>query len=116
MVLHVHWYQCWCGDDNTDYDANGPATCDFDCAGNSDEICGGRNAMSVYSSGSGPAPAPVPDTSGPTYIGCFADTKDDRIMTDKMSSSSMTSEVCFNEVLLRPGQTGLLIYLLLRLQ
>eukprot|EP00904_Undaria_pinnatifida_P003872 jgi/Undpi1/13486/HiC_scaffold_8.g03145.m1 len=101
--------ECWCGDDDTDYDVNGVATCDFACVGNSDEICGGRNAMSVYFAGSGsapvspvpspvapaPEPAPItPDTSGATYLGCYADTKDDRIMTDKVSSSSMTADDC----------------------
>ena len=42
--------QCWCGSDS-DYDRHGPTTvCDFDCTGDSSETCGGRNAMSVYSS------------------------------------------------------------------
>ena len=94
-------HQCWCGDESTDYDANGTATCDFACAGNAGEICGGRNAMSVYFSGSGTPPNPEPQTTpvadgpAPSLLGCFTDLKSDRIMTDQVTSSSMTAEVNF---------------------
>ena len=63
--------------------------------------------MSVYFAGTGsaPVPAPVapapepapvtPDTSGSSYLGCYGDLKTDRIMTDQISSSSMTTDVSF---------------------
>ncbi|CAN0519429.1 unnamed protein product, partial [Laminaria digitata] len=74
--------------------------CDVDCANNPGEICGGRDAMSVYSSsgnGGNPSPAPVPDTAGGfSFVGCFADLKADRIMIDQISSNAMTSEVSFH--------------------
>ncbi|CAM9773272.1 unnamed protein product, partial [Scytosiphon promiscuus] len=44
--------ECWCGDITTEaqMEENGPAeNCDMQCAGNELDICGGRDAMSVYS-------------------------------------------------------------------
>ncbi|CAM9135257.1 unnamed protein product, partial [Hapterophycus canaliculatus] len=40
--------ECWCGDAFTDYDANGEAICDYECAGDTSETCGGFEAISVY--------------------------------------------------------------------
>lgn len=42
--------QCWCGDASTPAinTANGSGTCNFVCAGDSSQTCGGNNAMSVY--------------------------------------------------------------------
>lgn len=40
--------RCYCGDDTDDYNRDGPAICDMACSGESDSICGGHWAMSVY--------------------------------------------------------------------
>lgn len=41
--------QCWCGDANTNYASYGVSnSCDYDCAGDSSQKCGGYNAMNVY--------------------------------------------------------------------
>ncbi|CAM9165509.1 unnamed protein product [Scytosiphon promiscuus] len=40
--------ECWCGDASTDFEANGGAVCDYDCAGDASEACGGFEAISVY--------------------------------------------------------------------
>ncbi|CAM9310804.1 unnamed protein product [Pylaiella littoralis] len=43
--------ECWCGRDGAEavFTANGESLCDYICSGDSSEICGGYNAMSVYS-------------------------------------------------------------------
>ncbi|CAN0382047.1 unnamed protein product [Pylaiella littoralis] len=43
--------ECWCGGDDAEaiFEANGAGSCTYDCTGDSLEICGGFNAMSVYS-------------------------------------------------------------------
>ncbi|CAB1114637.1 unnamed protein product [Ectocarpus sp. CCAP 1310/34] len=51
--------KCWCGD-NVGYAINGPGDCAMPCSGNSDEICGGSYALSVYS-------------NDPDYLGCWSD-------------------------------------------
>lgn len=84
--------QCWCGDD--DYDKHGESTsCTMACSGDSSETCGGRNSMSVYKN-EDRTPTPTPVSSSSEYVGCYADTRSDRIMTDKQATSDMTAEVC----------------------
>lgn len=65
------------------------------CGGASEEICGGSNAMSVYSNGggAGPTPAPIGGEGGVTELGCFVDVKNERIMVLGEASSSMTTAV-----------------------
>lgn len=41
--------QCWCGDVSIDYESHGEVDyCDFACTGESTQMCGGFEAMSVY--------------------------------------------------------------------
>lgn len=81
--------QCFCGDGSTDYDKYGEADCDMPCAGDENEVCGDRSVMSVYRYGiASPTPSP-----GSTYLGCYADVKSDRIMSEEDSGSNMTPEV-----------------------
>lgn len=81
FLRHVR-LQCWCGDDN--YDLYGQSNrCTMACAGDSDELCGGSYAMSVYEN-----EKPVP----PGYVGCFTDKSPGRIMTDQRRSGDMTAE------------------------
>lgn len=43
--------ECWCGDENTNVELNGGpaiAVCDDQCAGNTEQICGGTDALSAY--------------------------------------------------------------------
>ncbi|CAN0284465.1 unnamed protein product [Ectocarpus sp. 12 AP-2014] len=51
--------ECWCGN-NAAYNINGPGDCDFPCAGDASETCGGNFAMSVYSTASDPTETPAP--------------------------------------------------------
>lgn len=87
LVLLVH-AQCWCGNASTDYDQYGETTCTLSCSGDSSEICGGYNAMSVYENDGIVAPNP-----NPSFLGCFADSKMVRIMVKEASQSDMKSEV-----------------------
>ncbi|CAN0494030.1 unnamed protein product, partial [Scytosiphon promiscuus] len=69
--------QCFCGSERESFRRFGPGICDFPCAGASSgsrEICGGRDAITVYSNDDPVVPAP------PTYWGCWRDTRNDRIM------------------------------------
>lgn len=69
-----------CGDDVAD---NGDGVCDMACSGNSDEICGGSYALSIYS-------------YDPDYLGCWSDphTADTRLFSILIASSEdMTTAV-----------------------
>lgn len=43
--------ECWCGDEDADFDQYGSATCDLPCAGDPTVYCGGSYAMTVYTVG-----------------------------------------------------------------
>lgn len=57
--------------------ASDPSTCNMGCAGDSSQICGGPNRVSIYSSQDPlvviPVPAPVQNVSGWVYQGCLTD-------------------------------------------
>lgn len=67
--------ECWCGREGTDYTKYGEASCDMDCGGDSGVTCGGSYALNIYSMGS------VSDDPG--SIGCYGDSKNDRIFSNK---------------------------------
>ncbi|CAM9703594.1 unnamed protein product [Ectocarpus fasciculatus] len=73
--------QCWCGDHNTEYSANGVGVCDMPCGGDTYDMCGGSNSMDIYS-------------IDPSYIGCFSDPADSHIFVWQASSDDMTAETC----------------------
>lgn len=88
--------QCWCGASDVDYAINGMGTCDMACAGDDTETCGGFFAFNLYNvPTAAPTPAPTPaPTLYPVPTGCFRDLRDDRVMTNMMTSSTMTPLVC----------------------
>ena len=112
--------ECHCGNgfDNGGGPApDGSAGCSFTCAGNSGEICGGSQRLSMYeyvnadgtvsgtASGTtpstSPSPTPSPSTtpltlpSGWTYSGCYIDNAYGRILsTQQPDSASLTIESC----------------------
>ncbi|CAM9363879.1 unnamed protein product [Ectocarpus fasciculatus] len=73
--------QCWCGDHNTEYSANGDGVCDMPCGGDAYDMCGGSYSMDIYS-------------VDPSYLGCFSDPADSRIFVWEASSNDMTAETC----------------------
>lgn len=65
--------------------------CNMPCTGNSAEICGSGNALSVLYT----APITTSDAITTTALGCYGDTSNTRTMTGpSFTSSSMTNEVC----------------------
>ncbi|CAM9586716.1 unnamed protein product, partial [Sphacelaria rigidula] len=78
--------QCFCGVNGNSFDRLGESTaCTMPCSGDSSETCGGRNAISVYYS----------DSNSNTYLGCYADEKDNRIMEQVLTDTEgMTIMVC----------------------
>lgn len=79
--------------------------CVMSCAGDDTETCGGYYAISVYfysdivpTQEVTPSPAVTPMPAQPTstsstFVGCYVDPKDDRLLDDMTSSTSMTMEV-----------------------
>ncbi|CAN0576488.1 unnamed protein product, partial [Ectocarpus sp. 12 AP-2014] len=81
--------QCWCDDGTSDYDQNGPAVCDYECAGSTDgEFCGGFDAISIR------AHDTIVIGNNSSYVGCFSDPADNRIFALGASSDDMTAEIC----------------------
>ena len=79
--------QCWCDDGTAEYDQNGQAVCDMECAGSTDgEFCGGFDAMSIRQH-------EVVPYYNEDYIGCFSDPADSRMFDLVASSDDMTAEV-----------------------
>eukprot|EP00903_Cladosiphon_okamuranus_P018810 g17302.t1 len=67
--------ECWCAEEvEVDFGRHGRAECNFPCAGNADEVCGGYTAFSLYQiivnsvePGEGSIPKPTPaSTPEPT--------------------------------------------------
>ncbi|CAM9715370.1 unnamed protein product, partial [Ectocarpus fasciculatus] len=82
--------ECWCGN-NDDYDVYGASTeCTAQCTGDSLEICGGTNAMSIYQNGD----VTVDPTGGYTNLGCWSDPKESRMMVQVAEDVSMTTAIC----------------------
>eukprot|EP00752_Nemacystus_decipiens_P007908 g7065.t1 len=80
--------------------------CTEPCAKNTDEICGGFDAISVYMIGDGAGPTPTPSTPAPhtptteayTLKDCYVDNRDSRVMEAKMDTGSdtkMSEEICY---------------------
>ncbi|CAM9617575.1 unnamed protein product, partial [Laminaria digitata] len=66
--------QCFCGPSTDNPTRLGRrTTCNFDCAGDATQTCGGRNAISLYRY----------DLYEPEYnfVGCFKDSAINRVMT-----------------------------------
>ena len=103
-VLYDH--QCFCGTADELENAVESDKCGKTyptlCTGDATRACGGFGAMSVFgrTGDAAPAPAPVPAptptvTPETTYsiVGCFADSKADRIMENMMVGDVMSAEV-----------------------
>ncbi|CAM9302811.1 unnamed protein product [Sphacelaria rigidula] len=75
--------ECFCGveGDNPEVISDG---CDFACGGDDDEICGGRDAISIYK----------PNVVSGGGLGCYADTAADRVFEKALSSTDMTTALC----------------------
>ncbi|CCA66988.1 related to glyoxal oxidase precursor [Serendipita indica DSM 11827] len=89
----VEWgKECWCG--NT-----GPTEivqdqrCDTRCEGDSSELCGGGNGLSVYHNSNPKGPSNLPSYKDWTYDNCFVDSRWNRVLPQQLSiSGPMTIE------------------------
>eukprot|EP00752_Nemacystus_decipiens_P007772 g6941.t1 len=111
--------ECFCAktlSDDLDY---GAGQCTYSCAQNGGEICGGKDAISVYEiveSETAPSPVTPADTPTPpsptppspsptgaseyTLLGCSSDTKGARVMSlGPYKASSMSAEICMDHCL-----------------
>ncbi|CAM9843168.1 unnamed protein product [Ectocarpus sp. 12 AP-2014] len=89
--------ECWCGAEGAEYDANGEGDCTMRCTGDTAEICGGYNAMSVYEINSDDGETDDVDggeIDDPSYLGCYSDPADNRVFVQDISSAAMTAEAC----------------------
>ncbi|CAM9977595.1 unnamed protein product, partial [Ectocarpus fasciculatus] len=104
--------ECWCtGSLGT---TESSTACTMGCSGNTDETCGGFDALSLYEIVSAPTPAPftpAPLTPpGPTpapaspvvpsgdydLVGCVADSQAARVMpVGPLAEDAMSAEICF---------------------
>ncbi|CAN0113075.1 unnamed protein product [Ectocarpus sp. 12 AP-2014] len=82
--------ECWCGSAGANYASHGESTdCTYACAGDADRTCGGFDAANVYLYTGDDA------TLTSTFVGCYQDESDARIMELALTdSSSMTKEMC----------------------
>ncbi|KAK8232248.1 hypothetical protein HDK90DRAFT_467432 [Phyllosticta capitalensis] len=106
--------ECYC--DNQLRNGGGPApdgnaNCNMACNGNSTQICGGPNRLTMFSYSNGSpvvsssvssaaaasstSAAPVASISGWSYKGCYVDNKYGRIMANQQpDSNTLTNEAC----------------------
>ncbi|GIL87751.1 hypothetical protein Vretimale_13082 [Volvox reticuliferus] len=88
-----------------------PVTCDYRCAGDASQICGGDWAISVYNSYdptslASPRPPP-PSLRKQDYLGCFTDVVWMRALPQQLDvSDNMTIAACRNKAL----EAGLTLY------
>lgn len=102
--------RCWCGSDGTIFDTYGEGSqfCDLECSGDGDAICGGYSAFSLYKTGVLSVHKPdkpeafslhKPELSelalSTEYLGCFADDKNDRVLSTVIAARDVTPEVQF---------------------
>ncbi|CAM9763241.1 unnamed protein product, partial [Sphacelaria rigidula] len=82
--------QCFCGASGDDFDRLGESTaCTMACSGDDSTTCGGRSAISVYF-------ASDPEEEEYTYLGCFADSVVDRVLSIAASGNDaeLTIDAC----------------------
>lgn len=77
--------QCFCGIASDDPSQLGEASCNYDCAGDASQTCGGQGAISAYENDLFETP--------PGYLGCWQDSRSNRVMDVVQSDSSMTNDV-----------------------
>eukprot|EP00904_Undaria_pinnatifida_P008030 jgi/Undpi1/4357/HiC_scaffold_17.g07723.m1 len=87
--------ECFCAEESDDPDELGPAVCNFECSGDPTQTCGGILALSVYTYPDSVVSPPT-NTTDPTSLGCWGDSRNERIMMHKLTSGSMTNEICYD--------------------
>lgn len=88
--------QCFCSADGDNPAELGTATCGQACTGNESQICGDRDAISVYQYVD-TIIIPVPPTPSDDYVtlGCYTDLESPRVLTGPVVDNLMTTQVSF---------------------
>jgi hypothetical protein len=81
--------------------------CSMPCAGNSSQICGNGDRLSVYTSDSAdPAPSTNPGPDGWSFLACYTDTADSRTLSTSQSVNSGSSGMTVAQCTAACGQVG----------
>jgi len=87
--------RCFCGNALQSNATLGQTGCDHACSGDSSQVCGGANRLSVYRSSAFVAPAFVPAVAGFAAAGCFAEGRTERALAAfSFASANMTVAAC----------------------
>jgi iron transport multicopper oxidase len=91
--------ECYCGYQLNAGSVPASSGCNMACSGNSSEICGGGNRLTVYKSQSVPPPQPVivGDSTNARYLGCYSEATNSRALTDlqyAVPAANVTVEAC----------------------
>jgi hypothetical protein len=87
--------ECYCGNAiHTSSEQKPLSECNMPCAGDPEQLCGAGFRLSTYKNLDYTAPD-LPSLSGYEYLGCIADSRDDRVLPDKTSVlTNMTYASC----------------------
>ena len=92
-----YYGECYCGATVNGKQAAAPSQCSFACTGNSSQVCGGNDRISIYQDPS----FPVPDTvtiNNYVPLGCYTDdSKLGKTLSwpmDKLDKNTLTPEKC----------------------
>jgi hypothetical protein len=87
--------ECYCGNQRSPSSTSAQESdCNMACSGNSQEICGAGDRLSVYSNSKYVEPA-TPSSSAYSYLGCYDDPVNPRLLQDDSTvTNSMSIENC----------------------
>lgn len=90
--------ECYCGNALQNYAALGKTGCSEVCTGNSSEICGAANLISVYNNTDFVPPSAVQQVGYYPLAGCYQEASSGRLLTGPSYSNAtgMTVESCVN--------------------
>ncbi|OBT77116.1 hypothetical protein VF21_05045 [Pseudogymnoascus sp. 05NY08] len=88
--------ECWCGNDPaTGSDFAPLGECDYPCAGDASQLCGGSRRLSLYYNSALTGPQQPKTVGNYEFQGCVTDSHEQRTLTqDMLRSDYMTLETC----------------------
>jgi hypothetical protein len=87
--------ECWCGNELTSGSAAAPLSdCDYACAGDATEMCGGSRRLSLYQNVDWTAPEDPSSIGSYEFYGCVTDSPARTLAATSLTSSAMTLEMC----------------------
>ncbi|KAH6667842.1 WSC domain-containing protein [Halenospora varia] len=87
--------ECWCGDKLTSGSNAAPLLdCDYTCAGDATEMCGGSRRLSLYQNVNWRAPEDPSSIGSYEFYGCVTDSPARTLTASSLTSSAMTLELC----------------------